>query len=528
MERRALEDWRTQDGTDHEPASPFVRAAEYVRMSTDHQKYSTENQAEAIRHYAAAHGIEIVRTYADAGKSGLKIDGRDALKQLIDDVQTGVADYTMVLVYDVSRWGRFQDADESAYYEYICKRSGISVEYCTEQFANDGSPVSTIVKGVKRAMAGEYSRELSVKVFAGQGRLIEKGFRQGGPAGFGLRRTLVDERGETKGILTRGEHKSIQTDRVILTPGPPEEVAIVRGIYHAFVHEGRSEQDIADDLNRRNIPTDLDRPWTRGTVHQVLINEKYAGDNVWNRQSFKLKKKRVRNDPEMWIRAVGAFDAIVERDLFEASKAIIGGRSFRLSDTEMLSALKVLLDSRGLLSGIIIDECEGMPSSSAYSSRFGSLLRAYDLVGYTPDRDYRYVAINRALRKLHPEILSQVLDGLRDMGSEVVQDFQTDSVIVNDEFSLSLVIVRCNPTPTGLLRWKIRFDTSRMPDITIVVRMDTANRAAFDYYLFPRLDLVADRLRLAEDNGLSLDAYRFDTLDLLYEIAAPIAIAEAA
>src|SRR3546814_574400 len=150
MERRALEDWRTRDGTDHEPASPCVRAAEYVRMSTDHQKYSTENQAEAIRHYAAAHGVEIVRTYADAGKSGLKIDGRDALKQLIDDVQTGVADYTMVLVYDVSRWGRFQDADESAYYEYICKRSGISVEYCTEQFDNDVSPVSPIVKDVDR------------------------------------------------------------------------------------------------------------------------------------------------------------------------------------------------------------------------------------------------------------------------------------------------------------------------------------------------------------------------------------------
>ena len=76
-------------------------------MSTDHQKYSTENQADAIRHYATARGIDIVRTYADAGKSGLKIEGRDALKQLIDDVQSGAADYTMILVYDISRWGRF-------------------------------------------------------------------------------------------------------------------------------------------------------------------------------------------------------------------------------------------------------------------------------------------------------------------------------------------------------------------------------------------------------------------------------------
>ena len=240
-----------------------MRAAEYVRMSTDHQKYSTENQADAIRHYAAARGIEIVRTYADAGKSGLKIEGRDALKQLIEDVQSGNTDYTTVLVYDISRWGRFQDADESAYYEYICKRAGIAVQYCAEQFENDGSPVSTIVKGVKRAMAGEYSRELSTKVFAGQGRLIEKGYRQGGPAGFGLRRTLIDETGTIKGVLGRGEHKSIQTDRVILKPGPDEEVAVVQEVYRAFVHDGRTEREIADDLNSRGILTDLGRPWRR-------------------------------------------------------------------------------------------------------------------------------------------------------------------------------------------------------------------------------------------------------------------------
>ncbi len=213
---------------------PRARAAEYVRMSTEHQQYSTENQADAIRQYAERRGLEIVRTYADEGRSGLRIDGRDALKQLIADVQSGSTDFTTILVYDVSRWGRFQDADESAYYEYICKRAGITVQYCAEQFENDGSPVSTIVKGVKRAMAGEYSRELSAKVFAGQCRLIEHGYRQGGAAGYGLRRRLIDQSGATKGELARGEHKSIQTDRVVLVPGPPEEVETVRWIYRAF------------------------------------------------------------------------------------------------------------------------------------------------------------------------------------------------------------------------------------------------------------------------------------------------------
>src|SRR6266700_5457264 len=142
-------------------------AAAYVRMSTEHQQDSTSNQMDIIREYAKRRGLEIVKLYSDEGKSGLNIQGRDSLAQMIKDVQCGEAQYSSILVYDVSRWGRFQDADESAYYEYICRQAGASVHYCAEQFENDGSPVSTIVKGVKRAMAGVYSRELCSKVFQG-------------------------------------------------------------------------------------------------------------------------------------------------------------------------------------------------------------------------------------------------------------------------------------------------------------------------------------------------------------------------
>ncbi len=264
-------------------------------MSTEHQQYSTENQSDKIREYAARHDIEIVKTYTDAGKSGLRIDGRVSLQQLLKDVESGSADFSMILVYDVSRWGRFQDADESAYYEYRCRKAGIQVTYCAEQFENDGSPVSTIVKGVKRAMAGEYSRELSAKVFAGQSRLIELGFRQGGPAGYGLRRVLLDQNGSIKAELTRGEHKSLQTDRVILMPGPEEEIRTVNLMYHWFIEEGLVESEIAERLNGMGIRTDLGRQWTRATVQEILTNEKYIGNNVYNRISFKLKKIRVVN-----------------------------------------------------------------------------------------------------------------------------------------------------------------------------------------------------------------------------------------
>src|SRR5258708_25612030 len=91
-------------------------AAAYVRMSTDHQKYSTENQLDTIRRYAEQRGYNIVRVFEDSGRSGLRMDGRDGLKSLMQEVQSGTADFQAILVYDASRWGRFQDADEAAYH----------------------------------------------------------------------------------------------------------------------------------------------------------------------------------------------------------------------------------------------------------------------------------------------------------------------------------------------------------------------------------------------------------------------------
>ncbi len=497
-----------------------VRAAQYVRMSTEHQRYSTENQADAIARYAAARGFEIVRTYADEGKSGLNLNGREALQELIRDVTSGTADYAVVLVYDISRWGRFQDADQSAYYEFVCRRAGVAIHYCAEQFENDGSVGSTIIKTVKRAMAGEYSRELSAKVFAGQCRLISYGFRQGGPADFGLRRALVDEHRNFKAELARGEHKSLQTDRVILQPGPVEEVETVRRVYRLFTLKGMTEREIAALLNSEEISTDHGRPWTRGTVHQVLTNEKYIGNNLYNRISCKLKTKRVVNPPELWVRANGAFEPIVEEDFFVAAQRIINERCRRYTEEEMLERLSQLRQQKGWLSGLIIDEAEDMPSSSIYRRRFGSLVRAYQLIGYAPGRDYRYIEVNRALRDLHPGAVAETIAGIQALGGEVQRDPKTDLLRVNQEFTVSIVISRCFQTLIGLNRWKIRLDTGLRPDISVAVRMDAENRAVRDYYLLPWIDLGSTpTLKLAEDNGLSLDAYRFDSLEPLFYLS---------
>lgn len=511
-----------------EQDSPPLRAAQYVRMSTDHQQYSTENQADKIREYAGRRNIEIVRTYADEGKSGLRIDGRKALQALINDVQSAKADFQIILVYDVSRWGRFQDPDEGAYYEYICREAGIQVAYCAEQFENDGSSMAALVKTVKRTMAGEYSRELSAKVFAGQCRLIELGFRQGGPAGYGLRRALLDQTGALKGELVRGEHKSLQTDRVILQPGPDTEVAIVNQIYHWFVDDSLSESEIAERLNTQGMLTDLGRGWTRATVREVLSNEKYIGNNIFNRRSFKLKQLRIVNRSEQWVRKDGAFEGIVPQALFYTAQGILRARAHRYTNEELIDKLRALYERHGYLSGLIIDEAEGVPSAAAYAHRFGSLIRAYQTVGFKPDRDYQYLEVNQFLRRLHPEVVGETERMITELGGSVERDFASDLLTINREFTISLVLARCQQLETGRRRWKVRFDTTLAPDITVVVRLNNSNQAALDYYLLPRLDFGQPRIHLADQNSTEFECYRFDNLDYLYGMTRRMRIRRAA
>ena len=505
-----------------------LRAAQYVRMSTEHQQYSPESQLEVIRQYAAAHQMEIVREYADHGRTGLNIAGREGLSRLMEDVEAKRINFSALLVYDVSRWGRFQDVDESAYYEYVLKRAGVRVHYSAEQFENDGSMSSSVLKTLKRSMAAEYSRELSVKVFSGQCRLIELGFRQGGPAGYGLRRQLIDRDRNPKGLLARGERKSLQTDRVILVPGPDVEIDVVRGIYESFIEDSKTEREIMTELNGRGILGEEGRPWTRATVHQVLTNPKYIGANTYNRRSFKLKHRRVNNPTQLWIWRDGAFDPIVTPSIFERARTIIESRHVNLTDQDLLEKLRALLRERGRLSGMVIDECDDMPSSSCYSARFGSLAHAYALIGWTPGRDNSYIEINRAIRRRHADIISSIFDQLLALGATVSVDPKTDLLRINSEYSASLILARCRESRTGFRRWHLRFDESLRPDVIIAARLQQGNEEILDYFLFPRHDELAEHLSLRQENGLVLDVYRFNNLNFFMEMAERVRIEGAA
>jgi DNA invertase Pin-like site-specific DNA recombinase len=495
-----------------------VRAAQYVRMSTDHQQYSIDNQTAAIARYAEANRLYIVRTYSDAARSGLNIEDRDALRQLIRDVETGAADFQAVLVYDVSRWGRFQDCDESAYYEYICKRAKIKVHYCAEPFVNDGSLPSALLKAIKRMMAGEYSRELSAKVFAGKRRLIELGFRQGGTAGYGLRRLLQDVHGNPKGILAFGQRKSLMTDRVVLVPGPREEIRVVKEIYERFLKERQTFVDIARELNRRKVASEFGRPWTRSMVHTVLTNPKYIGANQFNRISKKLAGKAVRNPRELWVSRENTFKPIISPQLFRRAQEVIAERNRYVTHDEVLNSLRELLLREGKLSSAIVDRDRGPASRGRIGLRFNGLLPAYELVGHKPAHDYSFLRTDKRLELRRKEYIAALVSELEGVGAVVNGDAGTDLLSINGEFTVAFAVLRCRHTKHRGYRWRLR-SAATLADITVAARMVPGNDSVLDYYVLPRLAGLAPILDLAPTNSFLIDVYRFPDLSVLKQLA---------
>jgi len=371
------------------PQCEFSRlrpAAQYLRMSTDHQRYSLQNQAAAIAHFAEVENYTIVETYVDQGVSGLNLSKRHGLQALLAAALGGAANFTDILIYDVSRWGRFQNPDEAAHYEFLCAQAGLRVVYCAESFSNDTSLASTLFKAVKRAMAAEFSRELSSQTRNAQHRLTQQGWWMAGPPGFGYRRQLIDASGHELGVLHWGERKSAQAHRTRLTLGPAAEVEVVRRIFHQFVQENMTEVQIARRLNAEGVGAENGAPWTFSRVHSILHNPKYIGDLRFNQSQGRLGGRRSRNPPAAWKLARNTHAPLVTLELFEAAQARLQARTVRRTREELCAELTRRLHEHGYLSEAIMTRryAERGFSHGAYRARFGSLRAAYRAIGYEP------------------------------------------------------------------------------------------------------------------------------------------------
>ncbi len=493
------------------------RAAQYVRMSTDYQAYSIENQAAAIAAYAQMHDLSIVRTYRDEGESGLRLKNRTGLVQLLHDVDSGEANFDYILVYDVSRWGRFQDVDESAHYEFICRKAGIKVVYCAEQFDNDGCMLSSIVKNIKRVMAAEFSRELSAKVHTGQCRIARLGFKMGGPVGYAFQRELVGPDRQPKGTLKTGDRKNLRTDRVRVRPGTSDEVAIVRWIFQEF-EQTRSETAIVRDLNQKGVPTGNGRPWNRPLVSRILRNEGYVGNLVYNRRSRKLGATNlVENPPQLWIRAEGCIEPIIERSAFLRVQKIIEERRVSLPEEEMLARLRRTLMKEGRLNSAIIDRTIGLPCKATYAEHFGNLRNVYRLIGYTPKRNFEYLNAKPAWEALMTKLGAELATAISNASGRNVPVAADNCVRVSQNVSICLRIARWYPGKRSNHSplWVVQRHVNLPVGWVVAIRLGEHNQEVLDYLLFPSSQVVGLTLKLSEAARARRGVYRFKTFDAL-------------
>ena len=308
-------------------------AAGYLRCSTDRQDYSISDQKETILEKSRQDGFEISEWFVDEGQSGVSIEKRKAFQNMMRKIESHARDWTKIYVYDFSRWGRWGDPDEAAYWEFHCKRYGVNVDYAMEDLPK-GNFASALIKTVKRAEAGEFSRKLSELTTRGSRTTARNGFWNGAEAPFGYARLLVDKDGVTPiKVLKRGERKYQKEQKVKLVPGDPHEIAIIKEIFDMYVNQSMGLKLIASSFNERKIPSARGGKWGITIIHRIITNRVYIGTYIWgkNKNGKFSQSENTWNDTntskwlhdeEKWVVVENCHEPIIDQEIFDKAQII--------------------------------------------------------------------------------------------------------------------------------------------------------------------------------------------------------------
>jgi len=473
------------------------RAVAYYRHSAqDRQENSVEIQQDQVRQFALEHDIEIIHEFADKGKSGLSTEGRDGFNVMINDyVQGGKELFDFVLVLDVSRWGRYQDTDLSAYFTGLCAKHGKEVVFTTIGFGEKNDLLHGLHLSIERYRAASYSRELSTKVFKGCAKVASQGFRAGGTPPYGFHRILLDEQRNPVQILEKGQRKSIQNQRVTLAPGDPEEVAVVCLIFKEFVQAERTSGQIASHLNGQKIPSPGGKRWSASAIRAILENELYVGTMIYNKTSQRLKSASHKNPEDEWIRVEKAFPAIVDRELFDKARSRMAdaeeARKIKYSAEDMLLRLGAQFEQYGTIRPSLVVADPEMVSPTTYAHRFNTFSGAYQ-------RLFDEVITTR--RAEVAESIRQLIDDTEECG---------DFLVLRNYVSISIQPVVSHTNGYEEV-WTFMPDVRPEVDITIGVPLSTCGEySVLGYLFFPRIMLGGRRVSIAAATADKLDLHAY-------------------
>ncbi|MDR6546695.1 DNA invertase Pin-like site-specific DNA recombinase [Chryseobacterium rhizosphaerae] len=294
----------------------------YRHSAEDKQENSVAIQRGHVERFALEHNIVIIHEEIDEGISGL-IANRPGFERLFDNwiKNVNAPHFDYVLVYDVSRWGRFQDQDQAGHYVYLCKKHGKEVVYVSRGFVDVSNRLfSSLEISIQRYMAAEYSRQLSEKVFHGCVKVSQQGYSAGGTAVYGMARQLLDVNKKPIRILRAREHKQIANERVSFTPKNDETTETVRKIFDLFVNDRLAIAEIASYFNQRRIFSANNKQWDNSKIIKILTDETYIGTRIYNKTWGRLKQKSSRNPRSEWVIVPDAFEATIDKNVFKKAQ----------------------------------------------------------------------------------------------------------------------------------------------------------------------------------------------------------------
>jgi len=482
-------------------------AAQYLRTSTQQQPYSIETQKEAIADYAYRKGLVITRTYVDEGRSGLTLAARRGFTSLLHDLVDGAPDIHAVLVHDISRWGRFQDIDESAHYEFICKTLGAPVHYCAEPFANDHAISTFILKSLKRSIAAEYSRELSVKCFNGQRHLAELGFHVGSMAGYGLRRMAVSADGCRTQLLQAGEYKSLTSDHIVLVPGPQKEVDVVKMIFAMASDKESTYRGIASELNGRGIPYKPGRHWRDYAIESIVKNKKYAGSNIWNQHTGKLGSPQRPTPSEQWVTVANAFTALVDTEAFNRAQRVRpNGRRWTIDQVrETAEQLQNGLGTLPRNGPTLITLRRRLAELPYFRSRRGTTLDPKGGAGST--RKDLVILRNKIFDRLHQLFPTKLSEFHLPRKSRPILRLDNGTIV-------SVLVCGRVLRKTGIMRWMLQPVRAESTFVTLIC-LNAPDRIR--YFLVPRINRPPSCCCISTNHSLFRTGIGLNDLAQFYE-----------
>jgi hypothetical protein len=255
------------------------------------------------------------------------------------------------------------------------------------------------------------------------------------------------------------------------------------------------------------------------TISNMLKNEIYLGNVIYNRRSQKLGEKQVANPRGMWIRCDHTFKPIIPPKLFaRAQKVRVELECGRTSsDKELLDDLAALLRKKGHLSMKIMQSARELPHWTVYAKRFGSIMNAYKRVGFKPHCRYNFTEIAAKIDAAICEVATDIVTALEQRRVHVTFLPVLYLLTLNRGLTVGMAVARSMSNGIGIKgpsqRWEVRRLRFRRSYLTLVIRMNESNTAIKDYFLMPTANLPATRDNRMRISDRFFGEFRYDAFD---------------